>query len=337
MQPCWTTCCWPPEELEGGRIFRLFYQAKQEQLTSVDGLRIWLVDGNEMLRDTLTLLLQSARAELWSAHGVEAVRAQLEFRRRLSSVAQMDHPAATPGRRADGTLAHKQQHDDLRSPSPARQAALQPQLQYGRVLADSQQAIMKSLFALMLANVCFQALAANLQPCDKGVRFMAAWFADPEVDTTKPAAELTKIGARAGHSGTQLGHVVVETTLAVKPQTTCQGLVVRLDYSKPVLRVASEIPPGSCAFARVMNHEQTHVRIHRDIARQFRELDYPWSSGGNSAAILTFAKQELDRLMQAQVLFDSPEEYARNLSVCNGEIVRLVKPAASTKSGQTPG
>jgi len=196
---------------------------------------------------------------------------------------------------------------------------------------------MRSLLALMLASVCFQAQAADLPPCDKAVRFNAAWFADPEVDNTKPAAELTKIGAGAGSSGLQLGHVVVETKLSVIPQTSCQGVVVRLDYINPVLRVASEIPPGSCAYARVMNHEQTHVRIHREIARQFRELDYPWSSGGSSAAILTFAKQELDRLMQAQALFDSPEEYARNFSVCGGEIARLVKPAAPTRSGQPPG
>ena len=214
-----------------------------------------------------------------------------------------------------------------------------PLLQDERLLADNQQATMKSLLAVMLACACCQTQAANLPLCDKAVRFMAAWFADPEVDNAKPAAELTKIGAGAGAggSGTQLGHVVVETKLAVMPQTSCQGVVVQLDYIKPVLRVASEIPPGSCAYARVMNHEQTHVRIHREIARQFRELDYPWSSGASSAAILAYAKQELDRLMQAQVLFDSPEEYARNHSVCGGEISRLVKPSVSTKSGQTPG
>ena len=225
------------------------------------------------------------------------------------------------------------------SPGPVRLAALLPPLQNERRLADNQQATMKTLLALMLACACLQTQAANLPPCAKAVRFMAAWFADPEVDNAKPSAELTKIGAGAGagRSGTQLGHVVVETKLAVMPQTSCQGVVVRLDYIKPVLRVASEIPPGSCAYAHVMRHEQTHVRIHRDIARQFRELDYPWASGGNSAGILVYAKQELDRLMQAQVLFDNPEEYARNFSACGGEIARLVKPAASTKSGKTPG
>ncbi|PTT90615.1 hypothetical protein DBR42_05505 [Pelomonas sp. HMWF004] len=189
----------------------------------------------------------------------------------------------------------------------------------------------------MLASACLHARAADLPPCDKAVRFTAAWFADPEVDHAKPAAELTKIGAGVSRSGTQLGHVLVETQLAVTPQASCQGVVVRLDYTQPVLRVASELPPGSCAYARVMNHEQTHVRIHRDIARQFRELTYPWSSGSSSAAILAYATQELDRLMQAQVRFDSPEEYAKNFSACGGEIARLVKPAASTKSGQTPG
>lgn len=196
---------------------------------------------------------------------------------------------------------------------------------------------MKSLLALLLASACLQAQPANLSPCDKAVRFTAAWFADPEVDNAKSAAELAKIGTDDGRSGTQLGHVVVETKLAVMPQTSCQGVAVRLDYIKPVLRVASEIPPGSCAYAHVMRHEQTHVRIHRDIARQFRELDYPWAASASSAAILLYAKQELDRLMQAQARFDNPEEYGRNFSACGGEITRLVKPAVSTKSGQTPG
>ncbi len=156
---------------------------------------------------------------------------------------------------------------------------------------------MKSLLALMLTSACLSALAANLPPCDKAVRFSAAWFADPEVDNAKLAAELTTLGTGA-----------------------------------------DEIPPGGCAYARVMNHEQTHVRIYRDIGHQFRELDYPWGVSGGSAAILAYAKQELDRLMQAQTLFDSPGEYARNHSVCSGEITRLLKPTlAPIPSKQQPG
>jgi hypothetical protein len=193
---------------------------------------------------------------------------------------------------------------------------------------------MRHLLVLLLTTtglqVSAQTLSAGLPPCDKAVRFSAAWFPDPEVDNGKTFAELARLGKDAKGHGVQLGHVVVETQLKVVPQTHCRGLAVRLDYGKPVLRVAKEIPPGGCAYARVMNHEQTHVRIHREIAREFRELDYAWKPGTHSAAILIYAKQELARLMTAQARFDSPEEYARNHSVCGGEISRLVKPALAT-------
>jgi hypothetical protein len=186
---------------------------------------------------------------------------------------------------------------------------------------------MRGSFALLFSTLCLQANAAGLPACEKAVRFSAAWFVDAEVDNSKSASELMAIGASAVGTGTQLGHVVVETKLVVAPQRSCEGVIVHLDFIKPVLRVAKEIPPGTCAYDRVMNHEQTHVRIHRDIARQFRELDYPWAKGANPTSILAFSKQELDRLMQAQARFDSPQEYAKNLTVCGGEISRLVKPA----------
>jgi hypothetical protein len=186
---------------------------------------------------------------------------------------------------------------------------------------------MRGLLILLFSAACIGAAAAAV-PCDKSVRFSAAWFGDPELDNSKSAAELSATDTPGSGGGTQLGHVVVETKLSVVPQTSCAGLLVRLEYIKPVLRVAKEFPPDSCAYARVMNHEQTHVRIHRDIARQFRELDYPWGGSVATASVLAFAKLELDRLMQAQVLFDSPQEYARNHTVCGGEISRLVKPAA---------
>ena len=181
--------------------------------------------------------------------------------------------------------------------------------------------------ALVFSGLYLDARAASLKPCDKAVRFTAAWFAEPELDNTKTAAELTKLGAKLQGTGAQLGHVMVETKLAVVPQESCSGFVVRLEFFKPVLRVASEFSPGTCAYARVLNHEQTHVRIYRDVAHQFRALDYPWAPGAATASILAYAQLELERLLQAQVLFDSPEEYAKNVTVCGGEILRLVKPA----------
>jgi hypothetical protein len=218
------------------------------------------------------------------------------------------------------------------------------QLQPQRSGAENHWAIMHILLALLLTTACLcahaqgQGPAARLPHCEPAVRFSAAWFASPEVDNGKTAAELTKLGAGgiAGGTAMQLGHVVVETKLSVAPQSKCLGVVIRLEYIKPVLRVASEIAPGGCAYAHVMNHELTHVRLHRDIAQQFRELAYPWGTGAPSPAsdtshtsgdLLRYARQELDRLMRAQALFDSPEEYARNRTVCGGEITRLVKAA----------
>jgi hypothetical protein len=187
---------------------------------------------------------------------------------------------------------------------------------------------MRGFLAIFLSALCVSAPAAGLVPCDKPVRFTAGWFDDPELDITKPSTEVTQIGASAGLKGTQIGHVIVQTKLAVLPQASCAGFVVRLEYIKPVLRVASELPPESCAYAFVLAHEYTHVRIYREMARQFRELSYPWPKGATSDTILAYAKVELDRLTQAQVRFDSPEEYAKSQTMCGGEILRLIKTPA---------
>ena len=193
------------------------------------------------------------------------------------------------------------------------------------------------ILAILLSVLCHDAAAEGLVPCDMPIRFTAGWFEDPELDNTKSSTEVTKIGASAGGKGTQIGHVIVQTKLAVFPQESCAGFVVRLEYIKPVLRIASELPPDTCAYARVLTHEYTHVRIYREMAQQFRELEYPWPKGAASASILAFAKRELDRLTRAQVRFDSPEEYAKNQIMCGGEILRLVKLTAPPKSIQKPG
>ncbi len=187
------------------------------------------------------------------------------------------------------------------------------------------------------ASAANAASATSAAPCDKPVRFGAGWFPEPELDTSKTAAEITKLGGAAGGAGTQLGHVVVQTKLTVVPQQACAGLVVRLEFVKPVLRVAKEFPPDSCAYARVMNHELTHVRLYRDIAAQFRDLHYPWDKGVSAASVLAWTRLELDRLLQAQALFDSPQEYARNATVCGGEIERRMNPAAPAGAVPTAG
>ena len=196
---------------------------------------------------------------------------------------------------------------------------------------------MRGTLALLLSTFCVHVAAAGPMPCDQPIRFTAGWFPDPEVDNSKSSTQVTAIGASARGKGIQLGHVVVQTKLTAIPQDTCAGIVVHLEFVKPVLRVASELPAGTCAHASVLIHEYTHVRIYREMAEQFRELVYPWQKGATAASVLAYAKAELDRLRQAQVRFDSPEEYAKSQTLCNGEMVRLVKAAGSQKRAQTPG
>lgn len=186
---------------------------------------------------------------------------------------------------------------------------------------------------VLLCVTSLSACAEGLPPCAQPVRFSAAWLSDPPLDHSKSAAELDAAASAPQGRGTQLGHVMVQTRLSVEPQAECKGLTVRLDFVQPVLRIAREMPEGSCSYALVMAHERTHVRIHQEIARQFQALHYPWPGQTSSAAVLAFAKHQLARLMDAQRRFDSPQEYARSRTACSGEVVQLMQgKAAPAKS-----
>jgi len=200
--------------------------------------------------------------------------------------------------------------------------------------------MLRKLALLALIGFCGLARAVDstaspsdppLFPCDVPVRFSAEYFPDPEVDTSKSTAEITKLGnaVRVSEKGAQLGHVIVRTEIAVVPQATCSGLHVTLKFVDPVLRIASNLPPGSCAEALVREHEWTHVRIYREIAHEFRHLEYHSLGPLRSAFVMRFAKQEWTRLEHRQVLFDSPEEYAKSRTMCEGEIPKLLRAAQS--------
>ena len=185
---------------------------------------------------------------------------------------------------------------------------------------------------LLAASAAAHAAATSAVPiCIQPVRFTADWFADPAQEFDKTSDFLVKQGAPAAEGATALGLVTVENAISVMPEKGCRGLVVSLRFVHPVLRVIRELPAGTCAHAHVLRHEYTHVHIYREMARQFRELAYPFPDSATPDAVLHYAKQQLANLQEAQRLFDSPEEYAGNLTACKGEIPRLL--AASKKSG----
>ena len=192
---------------------------------------------------------------------------------------------------------------------------------------------MRLLATLILLFACTVAHAANpvLPPCAQAIRFTADWFDDPPQEFDKTSDFLVKQGAPAGEGATALGLVTVQNAISVMPEKTCRGLAVQLRFVRPMLRVIRDLPPGTCAHEHVLRHEYTHVRLYREMARQFRQLVYPFPDAADAEDVLRYAKQQLAQLQEAQRQFDSPEEYARNLTACKGEIPRLL--AAARKAG----
>jgi len=190
---------------------------------------------------------------------------------------------------------------------------------------------MRLLVTILLIAACAAARAADAPrdppPCDQPVRFTADWFPDPPHEFDKTAQFLAQQGAPSGEGATALGLVTVENAISVLPEKSCRGLTVSLRFVHPVLRVIRDLPPGTCAHEHVLRHEYTHVRIYREMARQFRALVYPFPDSATPEAVLHYATQQLAKLQEAQRLFDSPEEYAGNLTACKGEIPRLLAAA----------
>jgi hypothetical protein len=186
---------------------------------------------------------------------------------------------------------------------------------------------MRLLAAVLLLAACAAARAgeaAPLPPCSQAIRFTADWFADPPEEFDKTSAFLVAQGAPASEGATALGLVTVENAISVMPEKSCRGLRVSLRFVHPVLRVIRDLPAGTCAHEHVLRHEYTHVRIYREMAREFRQLVYPFPDDADPVDVLRYAKQQLARLQEAQRQFDSPEEYAGNLTACKGEIPKLL-------------
>jgi hypothetical protein len=180
---------------------------------------------------------------------------------------------------------------------------------------------------LLAASPFAHAADPALPPCAQAVRFMADWFDDPSQEFDKTSDFLVRQGAPAGEGATALGLVTVEDAISVVPEKSCRGLTVQLRFVHPVLRVIRDLPPGTCAHEHVLRHEYTHVRIYREMARRFRELVYPFPDSATPDDVLRYARQQLAQLQESQRLFDSPEEYAGNLTACKGEIPKLLMAA----------
>lgn len=117
--------------------------------------------------------------------------------------------------------------------------------------------------------------------------------------------------------------------------------------------VAREFPRGSCAFNAILAHEHRHLElssaflgtlapgVQERLDAIMRDIDInanPSESKEDKAARLeqvlrafadelqNHASLDLRALQQARV--DSPEEFERNKTICNGELAKIVQGAA---------
>jgi len=170
-------------------------------------------------------------------------------------------------------------------------------------------------------------------------------------------AQLTSKGSRQR----KLGQVVLgltETTMRYKlnwganylvdPSTgqACMRpqLTLVFDVNPQLVSVAREFPRATCAFNEIVTHELRHVnanqaQLHATADTMQRELTSFFGQKvfyGSQEALkkqwqealtsswMPMAQAELAKVEHAHNVIDSPQEYARNRTICNGAISQAV-------------
>lgn len=147
-----------------------------------------------------------------------------------------------------------------------------------------------------------------------------------------------QLGTRIAFRSPTLSHPR-ERLVCMRPAIT-----VTLSLDPHVVSVASEFEDGSCAHRHILAHEMRHVQVNQLTlsAAAERMREGMRESFGNKIYYGTAAElqQRLTRHIQDQWLpwvdaqmkhtlqkhrdIDTPEEYARNRTVCGGEIARTL-------------
>lgn len=172
----------------------------------------------------------------------------------------------------------------------------------------------------------------------------------------RSVTELSTTPRRRGERTYTLGLTEMRTGTSVDVRSTTMKnpseglactrphLVVTLSLAPHTVSVAREFPEGGCAYRHIVEHEMRHVEVNRrtleDTATRLRQglLE----SFGNKVYYGTPAelrqrltqhirdewmpwiKEQMQRTQQLHREIDTPEEFARNHTVCDGEITRVL-------------
>jgi hypothetical protein len=183
---------------------------------------------------------------------------------------------------------------------------------------------------------------------------------DPVVESRLSYEELTRLAGYEGEGRWVLG--LTRPALQVEAQwgfsalsdarsgLTClrPSLTMTLRYRPVQVYVASEFINDSCAYDFVLRHEMRHVDVHvrrlREVALQLQAELQDRLAGvvhvgrrdelqGRLQAEVTGrwlprAERDLQDVRREHQLIDSPEEYQRALTACEGRIAAHLRRAA---------
>lgn len=130
-------------------------------------------------------------------------------------------------------------------------------------------------------------------------------------------------------------------------QWECASIALNVEYgfSPMTIYVAREFAKDSCAYNEILQHEMLHVRaftehaknIEQEITETLRQRfqrSTPWRGAAGTSVHklqaeindrwIPYLKRMLDKVNVEQRLIDSPEEYARIASSCNGTIKQKI-------------
>ena len=147
-----------------------------------------------------------------------------------------------------------------------------------------------------------------------------------------------KLGTRISYRSPTLTHPR-EQAVCTRP-----NIVVTLSLEPHVVSVANEFAEGSCAYRHILAHEMRHVEVNQHTLESTAERlrEGLKSSFGNKVyyGSATELQERLTRHIRDQWLpwvdaqmkhtlqrhreIDTPQEYARNRTVCGGEIARTL-------------
>jgi len=152
-----------------------------------------------------------------------------------------------------------------------------------------------------------------------------------------------KSRSRSAKDEGSVGNTEASTSAVNKMSWDAQGcatLNITVGFTNTTVYVAKELNRSPCAREHVLEHELEHIAIYRralqtlasrvtlKLEPKIARIAPTALNGSDVDELLNAAMDEAATVMVEHAAFDSPAEYARNFTACDGAIARLYRIAS---------